>query len=196
VNRDFSTPPLYDLPEGRLAERKEHLLAEIQYRSRPGLRFPSFTLTRPRLAGAAAAASLAVVAAVIAVVATSGPAAQRTQAAPRTLIGGAHQRSFPHSHGQHNFTGTSPNCGIEPQQSYPQPPPGFDPTTATATQLQEYGFPPRPAGDSTSGAQQAWLQAMAAWKQSDTPQPTCSTATRQPPATVAHSPSSGSHRRP
>lgn len=29
-------------------------------------------------------------------------------------------------------------------QEYPVPPKGFDPLTATATQLQEYGFPPRP----------------------------------------------------
>jgi len=46
------------------------------------------------------------------------------------------------------------------------PPPNFKPLTATAAQLLEYGFPPRP---SSPGPLAAWMSAMAAWKGSPTP---------------------------
>ena len=42
----------------------------------------------------------------------------------------------------------------------PVPPSGFSPLTATPSQLQEYGFPPRPSGGT---ALQSWLQAMQAY---------------------------------
>ncbi len=187
MNTDLSTPQFQDLPEGRLAERKEHLLSETTNQSRPRLVFPSFTLGRPRAVGIASAALLAAATAMIAVVATSGRAAQGTS------IGGSHRSAITHSRPGGKTAGTSTNCGIEPQQNYPQPPTGFDPTTATASQLQEYGFPPRPAGDSTSAAQQGWLQAMAAWKVSDTPQQTCGSVSHHRPDPVAHSAPRGTH---
>jgi hypothetical protein len=38
------------------------------------------------------------------------------------------------------------------------PPPGWSPLTATATELQEYGFPPRPTG--APGVDKGWVDAM------------------------------------
>ncbi|HKU57620.1 MAG TPA: hypothetical protein VJP41_11430 [Gaiellaceae bacterium] len=77
-------------------------------------------------------------------------------------------------------TGTSPNCGIE-GSSYPQPPAGFDPVTATAAQLREYGFPPRPAGRPSSAAAGAWRYAMSHALYPDPPEQVCSIFTHRAP---------------
>lgn len=49
---------------------------------------------------------------------------------------------------------------------FPVPPRGFDPLNATASQLQEYGFQPRPQG---GAALTAWDQLMAHYKSTPTP---------------------------
>ncbi|MHB1504788.1 MAG: G1 family glutamic endopeptidase [Acidimicrobiales bacterium] len=46
------------------------------------------------------------------------------------------------------------------------PPSGFDPTTASAHQLQEYGFPPRPGQSSTA---RSWQHAMASYRYTTSP---------------------------
>lgn len=56
---------------------------------------------------------------------------------------------FPDGGASYNFTG--PNGLIE---HYPVPPRGFDPSTASPTELEEYGYPTRPAG---GAALQQWL---------------------------------------
>lgn len=79
---------------------------------------------------------------------------------------------------------TSTDCGI-PTKKYPQPPSGFDPAKATAAQLDEYGFPPRPPGDASNpqvrAALQAWLTAMRSWKSTDPVQVTCGGPMHPPP---------------
>jgi hypothetical protein len=158
-------PPLRELPEGRLAARGEHLLAEINRGHRLSFALPNFT--RPRLMRLGAAASL-VLGTALAVVLTGGTTPPRAHAG---------------SHGGPNVgsaTGTSPNCGIE-GPSYPAPPAGFNPTTATAAQLRKYGFPPRPVGDPSSPAVKAWLQAMNNASTPDKPEQTCGTTSHGPP---------------
>lgn len=64
-----------------------------------------------------------------------------------------------------------------PSNTFSQPPAGFDPTTATDTQLAEYGFPQRPVGDASSPAVQLWRLAIAHAKAYVAPSPVCTTAT-------------------
>jgi peptidase A4-like protein len=71
----------------------------------------------------------------------------------------------------------TPDCGIE--SGYPPVPAGFDPTQATAVQLQTYGFPPRPAGDLSTPAVASWTAVMNAAKVEDRPQQTCGTGTHE-----------------
>jgi len=52
---DHSIPPLRDLPSGRLADRKQHLLAEITPQPRKRLALPTFSRPRLRLAAVAVA---------------------------------------------------------------------------------------------------------------------------------------------
>ena len=40
--------------------------------------------------------------------------------------------------------------------AYPQPPTGFDPTTAPAAELELYGYPPRPAANAPADAFTKW----------------------------------------
>ncbi|MHB8262196.1 MAG: G1 family glutamic endopeptidase [Acidimicrobiales bacterium] len=51
-------------------------------------------------------------------------------------------------------------------QEYPVPPNGFDPLTATASQLQEYGFPPRPADP---GGLAQWRSVWSHYRSTPTP---------------------------
>jgi hypothetical protein len=55
------------------------------------------------------------------------------------------------------YGGTHIPRSTEAATTDPQPPPGFDPLTATASTLQEYGFPPRPTD---AEALAAWTTAM------------------------------------
>ena len=57
MKTDYSIPPLRELPPGRLAERKQHLLAEIAREPKRRLSLPS--LVRPPLRAAALAAVVA-----------------------------------------------------------------------------------------------------------------------------------------
>lgn len=84
------------------------------------------------------------------------------------------------------------SSGCQPLRVFPQPPPGFDPVAATAAQLQEYGFPPRPPGNNAE-ALAAWTKAVRAAKHLSAPSPVCgaeahfkalpqlSSDTKQPP---------------
>jgi hypothetical protein len=64
------------------------------------------------------------------------------------------------------------NAGCPPVLTFPLPPAGFSPLTASAADLQEYGFPPRPPGDN-SAALAGWTQAMTAWVGMTPPATTC-----------------------
>lgn len=55
MTTNHSIPPLRELPIGRLAERKQHLLAEITREGEPRLSLPSFSFPRVRLAALAGA---------------------------------------------------------------------------------------------------------------------------------------------
>jgi hypothetical protein len=64
MTTDHSIPPLRELPTGRLALRKDHLLTEINRACKARLSLPVFTFPRPRVlalavAGAACAAAVA-----------------------------------------------------------------------------------------------------------------------------------------
>ncbi len=59
-----------------------------------------------------------------------------------------------------------------PSVHFACPPPGWSPLTATAQELQEYGFPPRPTG--APGADKAWLDAMSHVKLPTCPQASAS----------------------
>jgi hypothetical protein len=50
MTNDYSMPPLRDLPPGRLAQRAQHLYAEITHESRARVVFPHFTTPRLHLA--------------------------------------------------------------------------------------------------------------------------------------------------
>jgi hypothetical protein len=64
-------------------------------------------------------------------------------------------------------------CDGNPLQVFSQPPAGFNPATASNAQLVAYGFPPRPPGDSTSPAVEAWLTAVTSAKTYVAPDPVC-----------------------
>lgn len=167
MSTHFTKPQTRDLSESRLASRKEHLLSEITREHRRLFALPA--TTRPRLIVLAAAA-VAAGGCAFAIVAAGG-----TSAHPPLGV----------SHGLPNggtATGTTPNCGMVTQPAQTSsPPPDFDPATATAAQLQKYGFPPRPAGDSSSPAVKAWLQAVTGATIRDTPEQTCSSDTHGGP---------------
>lgn len=60
MSTDYSNPPLRDLPSGRLAQRKEHLLSEIAREREPHALFPSIPRFRlPRIASRRALPALA-----------------------------------------------------------------------------------------------------------------------------------------
>lgn len=64
----------------------------------------------------------------------------------------------------------------QPVHVFSQPPPGFDPATATDVQLAKYGFPPRPPGaSSNSPAYQGWLKAVESATTFAAPHPVCGT---------------------
>ena len=69
-----------------------------------------------------------------------------------------------------------PPVGCQPLRTFPEPPPGFNPVTGTAAQLQEYGFPPRPPVNN-AGALAAWSSAMEKVKSVSPPDPVCSNVT-------------------
>jgi hypothetical protein len=72
--------------------------------------------------------------------------------------------------------GSDPNAACEPIQTFSQPPAGFDPTTATAAELAQYGFPPFPPG-SNAIAIASWTTAVQDAKQYSAPTPICGTGT-------------------
>jgi hypothetical protein len=45
---------------------------------------------------------------------------------------------------------------VEGLTTYPEPPPGFNPLTASDTELRRYGFPPRPDVKKTPEAYRQW----------------------------------------
>lgn len=55
MNTDHSIPPLRDLPSGRLAERKQHLLAELTRERKARYSLPTFLFPRLRFVGLASA---------------------------------------------------------------------------------------------------------------------------------------------
>ncbi len=65
-----------------------------------------------------------------------------------------------------------------PLSVFPPPPPGFAPGSASATDLQTYGFPPRPAaGPDAGAAMTAWQTAVNAAQHYEVPQPICTSVT-------------------
>jgi len=69
---------------------------------------------------------------------------------------------------------TVSNAACQPTETFPQPPAGFDPLTASPTTLQEYGFPPQPPGNN-SAALAGWTAAMQAVTSVSPPDPVCGT---------------------
>jgi hypothetical protein len=55
MNTDHSIPPLRDLPSGRLAERKQHLLAELTREQKARFSLPTFSFPRLRFVALASA---------------------------------------------------------------------------------------------------------------------------------------------
>ncbi len=71
--------------------------------------------------------------------------------------------------------GGVPDTWCQPLQVFSQPPAGFNPLRATASQLKRYGFPPRPPqGD--AGALAAWTKAVSSAKFYRPPHPICGTS--------------------
>jgi hypothetical protein len=82
-----------------------------------------------------------------------------TAAAPVTASVSQHARS---------------NASCQPLQTFAQPLKGFNPMTASATQLRHYGLPPRPPG-SNARAIAVWANAMRHAKHYSPPHPVCGT---------------------
>lgn len=81
------------------------------------------------------------------------------------------------SHGAPGGPIVAPAASAEscaPIETYPSPPAGFDPLTASNTHLQTFGFPPRPPG-SDPGALATWSTAVESAKSGSVPDPVCST---------------------
>lgn len=79
MTTNHSIPPLRELPTGRLAERKQHLLAEITREGEPRLSLPSFSFPRVRLTAlAGAGACVAAGVATLVIVLTGGSGARQS----------------------------------------------------------------------------------------------------------------------
>lgn len=175
MSSKYSIQPLRDLPPDRLMARKRHLFAEIARERESRSTVTRLRLTRPRIAALAGVClCLAAALTALAVVQSRESSTQRIPAV------GLHSSQHPTKVGRQ--ASTRNDC--QPVTVFPQPPVGFDPTTATAAQLKEYGFPPRPPGDpsdpTVQAALQAWLKTMAARKASVPPNPICGTVTHHP----------------
>lgn len=64
-----------------------------------------------------------------------------------------------HSIMGHHLPSSGGSCPADVGE-FPPPPSGFDPLSASPAELSEYGFPPRPSGDASDPAVEAWKQAM------------------------------------
>ena len=175
MSEEYSRPPLRDFPPDRLEARKSHLLAEIAREQRSYSTIARFGLTRPRVAVLASLSlCIAATSTVLVLVTDRGPSSGRVP----TI--GLHSSRHPTD--MNRTASATDDC--QPIKVFQQPPAGFDPRTATAAQLEEYGFPPRPPGDPTDptvqAALQAWLNAMAASKTAVPPNPICGTTTHPP----------------
>lgn len=62
MTNDYSIPPLRDLPPGRLAQRAQHLHAEITREPQPGFAIPRFTMPRLHMARPVVVALIAAIA--------------------------------------------------------------------------------------------------------------------------------------
>ncbi|MHB8263385.1 MAG: G1 family glutamic endopeptidase [Acidimicrobiales bacterium] len=67
-------------------------------------------------------------------------------------------------------------AACQPLKIFPSPPSGFNPVQANDSQLQQYGFPPRPPG-SNAGALSVWTTAVTDARTRTTPHPICSDVT-------------------
>jgi hypothetical protein len=61
----------------------------------------------------------------------------------------------------------------QPVKVFSQPPADFDPTVASDSALQQYGFPPRPSTGANSPALQTWTQAVGSQPTFVPPDPVC-----------------------
>lgn len=87
MNRDTPIPPLRELPQGRLTERKEHLVAEIRREPKPRHARPSLPIARRPVAVLAGGVATVALVAAVALLATRAGTETASAAEVQAKIG-------------------------------------------------------------------------------------------------------------